>query len=127
MRLCARFMTQRKENGWKRPGSAFRQVQIGSDEKFGLAFKDDLLDSQLLPLNDAHDFRVEGRALRQLADVGEQLPPELSSPCFDCAGIFQARPLGEVLRSFALQPAAKPLLHVAQLPNRFCEVELVSR
>src|SRR5437899_11290803 len=117
MRLSASFMTKRKENGRKGPRSPFRQVQIGSDVKFGLAFKDDLLDSKVLPFDHAHDFWVEGRALRQLADVGEQLPPELPSPCFDCASILQARPLGEILRSFALQPAAKPLRHVAQLSD----------
>ena len=57
----------------------------------------------------------------------DALPPELASPRFYRGRIFQARSLGNVFLSFAFQPAGKPLRHVAQLADRFCEVKLVSR
>ena len=75
MRLGARFVTQRKEDGRERPAPALWQIEIGRHVKPRLALEDDFLDLVIVALEHADGARIERRARGQFAAKRLQHPP----------------------------------------------------
>ncbi len=63
VRLCARFMPERKQDAWKGSLASFGQIEVGRHIETGLAFENHLFDPVIVLLDYADDTRIEGRAL----------------------------------------------------------------
>ena len=123
MCFCSRFVAEREQNGRVGSSPVFWQVKISGHVKLGLAFKYDLLNTEVFTIDNAGHPGVQRRFRRQVPDVCQHLPPCARPSFFDLQrAVWLGAPI-EVARGLIHEVLIEHLGKVTKFPDCAGEVQ----